>query len=362
MKFISEFRDPELARKLVSRLEKSSTRQTRVMEFCGTHTMAISRFGIRQLLPPTIRLSSGPGCPVCVTSVRDIDKAIALAHIPGNIIASFGDMIRVPGTHSSLAKARAEGCDVRTVYSVRDCLDIALDNPDKRVIFIAIGFETTAPTIAASILEAEERGIRNFFILPLNKLCPPIMHRLLALGEIGINGILAPGHVSVIIGSAPYGFIPDEFGVGCVIAGFEPLDILGAIGRLVQQVEREEYKVEIAYPRSVRPEGNPEALRLMQKVFEAGPAEWRGIGVVEDSGLHLREGYSRYDIETIFELEVKDSHENEACICGDVLRGVKTPQDCPLFAGVCTPEHPIGPCMVSAEGTCAAYYHYREAA
>lgn len=360
MKFLSEFRDPALARKLVSHIEKTSTKEARLMEFCGTHTMAIFRFGIRQLLPPNVKMASGPGCPVCVTSVRDIDRAIALAHIPDNIITTFGDMIRVPGSQSSLAEARAEGCDVRIVYSARDSLDIALENPDKKVVFLAIGFETTAPTIAAALLESEEREINNFFILPLNKLCPPIMHRLLELGEVGINGILAPGHVSVIIGSLPYSFIPQEFNVACAVSGFEPLDILMAIDRLVGQIEREDYKVEIAYPRGVRPEGNPEALRLMWKVFEPGPGEWRGIGVVEGSGLHLRQEYRNRDIGSIFDIDVKESRENKACLCGDVLRGVKTPEDCKLFAGVCTPAHPVGPCMVSSEGTCAAYYRYSD--
>ena len=359
MKFIDEYRDPELARKLVNKIHRKSTKPVRLMEFCGGHTVAVFRYGIRQLLPKTIEMLSGPGCPVCVTAGADLDKAIALARLPNVIIATFGDMVRVPGSYSSLADARAEGCDIRIVYSAYDALLIARKNPDKDVIFIAIGFEATAPTIAASILEADEAQIGNYYILPLNMLCPPIMKTLLELGEVRLDGIIAPGHVSCIIGSYPYRFIPQDFGVACVISGFEPLDILMSIYLLVRQIEIADYKVEIAYRRGVKPEGNIKAAGLLEQVFEVSTANWRGIGAVPSSGLRLNKKYKHYDANSNFSIEVGPPLEPEGCICGSILRGVEKPPDCKLFSGQCTPEHPVGPCMVSSEGSCAAYYHYR---
>ena len=360
MKFSEEYRDPELAKKLIDRIHHHSTRPARLMEFCGGHTVAIFKHGIRQLLPPTIEMLSGPGCPVCVTASADLDKAIALAHLPGVIITSFGDMIRAPGSHSSLQQAKAEGSDVRVVYSAQDALQIARDNPDRSVIFIGIGFETTAPTVAAAILQAEQEGIKNFYLISLHKLCPPIMQALLNLGEVRLNGIIAPGHVSSIIGAYPYQFIPDNYHIACVVSGFEPLDILLSTEMLINQVETEEYKVEIAYRRGVKPEGNQPALKLMYEVFEVGPADWRGIGVVPSSGLKLRESYRSFDAETNFEINPGPSCEARGCLCGSILRGVSTPLDCKLFGQSCTPEQPVGPCMVSAEGSCATYYHYGE--
>jgi len=358
VKFVDEYRDPELAKRLIDRIHRHSTRPIRLMEFCGGHTVAIFKHGIRQLLPETIEMLSGPGCPVCVTATADLDKAIALAHLPGVIITSFGDMIRVPGSYSSLQQAKAEGGDVRVVYSVQDALYIARDNPDKPVIFIGIGFETTAPTIAASLLQAEREGIKNFYLLSLHKLCPPIMQALLKLGEVRINGIIGPGHVSSIIGAYPYQFIPDEYNIACVICGFEPLDILLGVDMLVDQIETGQYKVEIAYRRGVKPEGNQPALRLMDTVFEISPADWRGIGIVPSSGLKLRERYLSFDAETNFEISPGPSREAKGCLCGSILRGVSTPLDCKLFGQSCTPEHPVGPCMVSAEGSCATQYQY----
>ncbi len=358
MKFIDEYRQPELAKKLVDRIHLRSKKPVRLMEFCGGHTVSIFKYGIRQLLPDTIEMLSGPGCPVCVTANADLDKAIALAQLPDVIIISFGDMIRVPGSYSSLQKAKAEGCDVRVVYSVLDAIQIARENPDKSVIFIGIGFETTAPTIAAGVLQAEQEKIDNFYILPLHKLCPPIMKSILDLGEVRLNGIVCPGHVSTIIGSYPYRFLAEDYDIACVVSGFEPLDILLCIEMLVEQIENEDYKVEIAYRRGVKPEGNPQAISLMENVFEVGNADWRGIGVVTESGLKLKDKYEKYDAEKNFEINPGPVREAKGCLCGSILRGVSIPLDCTLFRRTCTPEHPVGPCMVSSEGTCATYYHY----
>jgi len=328
------------------------------MEFCGGHTVAIFKHGLRQLLPKTIGMLSGPGCPVCVTANSDLDKAIALAHLPNVIVTSFGDMLRVPGSYSSLQLAKAEGSDVRIVYSAQDAVYIARDNPDKSVIFIGIGFETTAPTIAASIQQAEQEGINNYYVLPLHKLCPPIMKAILDMGEVRLDGIICPGHVSAIIGSYPYQFIPDEYGVASVVSGFEPLDILLCVDRLVNQIESGQPRVEIAYRRGVKPEGNNSALKLMDTVFEISTANWRGIGTVPSSGLKLKNRYQPFDAESNFDIDSGPSREPEGCICGSILRGVNTPLECKLFGKTCTPEHPVGPCMVSSEGSCATYYHY----
>lgn len=328
------------------------------MEFCGGHTHAVLRYGIRQLLPKTVEMISGPGCPVCVTATADLDKAIALAHLPNTIIATFGDMVRVPGSHSSLGQAKAEGADVRVVYSAMDAVNIAENNPQKSTIFIGIGFETTAPTVAASVLKAQQKGIKNFYVLSLHKLTPAVMKALLDSGETKLDGIIGPGHVSVIIGSHPYEFIPQNYRVGCVISGFEPLDILLCVDKLVAQVERGEPTVEIAYPRGVRPEGNGRALQLMNDVFEIGDANWRGIGIVPESGLKMRGEYKRFDADKNFPVDLPPSEEPKGCLCGEVVRGATTPLDCKLFGKICAPERPAGPCMVSSEGACAAYYKY----
>jgi len=328
------------------------------MEFCGGHTVSIAKHGLRQLLPPTIEMLSGPGCPVCVTANADLDKAIALARLPGVIIATFGDMVKVPASRSSLQQVKAEGGDIRIVYSTLDALEIARDNPSKPVVFIAVGFETTAPTVAASVLQAEQQGIENYLVLSQHKLCPPVMKALLDSGEVGLDGIICPGHVSAVIGSRPYEFIPREYGVGCVVSGFEPLDILLCVDMLVAQIESGKPEVEIAYRRGVKPEGNPAAVELLYRVFEVCDGNWRGIGVVPGSGLRLREEYRRYDAERVFQIDPGESVEPKGCICGDILRGVKTPPECGLFRAVCNPEQPVGPCMVSSEGSCAACYQY----
>ncbi len=358
MKFVEEYRNPELAQKLIESIHRSSTKPVKLMEFCGGHTVSIFKHGIRQLLPKTIEMLSGPGCPICVTATADLDKTIALAHLPGVIITTFGDMIRVPGSYSSLQQAKAEGCDIRIVYSVQDALYIARDNPDRPVIFIGIGFETTAPTIAAAILEAGQIGVKNFYVQSLHKLCPPVMKAILDLGEVRLNGIICPGHVSAVIGSAPYRFIAEDYKIACVVSGFEPVDILLCVAMLVHQIESGQPAVEIAYRRGVKPEGNQQALKLMDTVFEPGAADWRGMGVVPASGLKLRKEYQQFDAGLNFSIHPEPSIEPKGCLCGSVLRGVVAPPECPLFRQVCTPEHPVGPCMVSAEGSCSTYYQY----
>lgn len=358
MKFISEFRRSELAEGLLSQIRRKSKTPARLMEFCGGHTVTIFRYGIRQVLPENIVMVSGPGCPVCVTANIDLDKAIALSHIPDVIIATFGDMLKVPGSRSSLQEAKASGADVRTVYSTMDALNIAEDNPAKPVVFLGIGFETTAPIIAASIQQAMERKIKNYYVLSLHKLCPPAIRAILDAGEVRLDGLICPGHVSAIIGSHPWEFIARDYNIPCVVSGFEPLDVLQCVDMLVTQIENGEAKVEIAYRRGVRPEGNQQALKLMEQVFETCPAEWRGMGQVPDSGLKLREQYRQFDAELAFDINPGPSYEPKGCICGDVLRGVKTPLDCLLFGKACTPESPVGPCMVSSEGSCSAYFLY----
>jgi len=358
MKFIDEFRDADLARKLAHKIATISTRPARLMEFCGGHTVAIMRNGIRQLLPPRIEMLSGPGCPVCVTSNHDIDKAIALAGLPKLIITTFGDMLKVPGSYSSLQKARAAGGDIRIVYSTQDALQTARDNPDRPVVFLGVGFETTAPTIASAVLQAAKESIDNFSVLCQLKLTPPAMRALLDLGETRLNGIICPGHVSAIIGTRPYEAYARDYGVACVVAGFEPVDILQAVEMLVQQVEEGTARVEIAYTRGVRPEGNVKALELMNEVFDTTEACWRGIGDIPQSGLKLKKEFACFDANLQFEIKLPPIREHAGCRCGEILRGVIRPFDCGLFGKVCTPENPVGPCMVSSEGSCAAYYQY----
>ena len=364
MKFIDEYQNSELAKGLAREIANHSTKPIRLMEFCGGHTHAIMRYGIRQLVPRTIEMRSGPGCPVCVTATSDLDKAIALAGLPGVIITTFGDMIRVPGSYSTLQQAKAEGADVRVVYSTLDALEIAKANPKRSVVFIGIGFETTAPTIAASITKAYQETVENFYVLSLLKLTPPVMRALLNLGEVKLDGIIGPGHVSVIIGSSPYEFIPKNHNIAFAISGFEALDILLCIDKLVRQIESGHPKVEIAYSRGVRPEGNAKALELMNEAFEVDGANWRGIGVVSQSGLKINEKYRRFDAEKAFAGLLRfapsdePASESKGCRCGDILRGVATPLECKLFGGLCTPENPVGPCMVSSEGACAAYCQY----
>jgi hydrogenase expression/formation protein HypD len=358
MATVDDFRRSDLVAGIVGSISQHADKEARFMEFCGGHTVAILKNGIRQLLPPTITLTSGPGCPVCVTDNADLDKAIALARLPDLILASFGDMLRVPGSSSSLQEVRAAGSDVRIVYSPLDALELARNNQQKSVVFLAVGFETTAPGVAASVLQAKQEGLKNYYILSLHKLCPPITKVLLDSGEINLQGLICPGHVSAIIGSNPWRFIAHDYGIPCVVSGFEPLDILQCVDMLVKQLASGEAKVEIAYRRGVTPQGNQTAIKIMEQVFQPAPASWRGVGKVADSGLALRPEFKDFDAELNFEFDPEPTKTQKGCICGDILRGVKTPQECRLFRKVCTPVSPVGPCMVSSEGSCAAYYHY----
>jgi hydrogenase expression/formation protein HypD len=358
VKYVDEFRDPAAAQRLLDRIARRSTRPVQFMEFCGGHTHAILRFGLRQMLPPTVRLRSGPGCPVCVTSAADLDRAIALAHVPGVILATFGDMVRVPGSHGSLQEAKAQGADVRIVYSPLDALDLARRHPERPVVFLGVGFETTAPAVAATLLQAEAEGVPNFYVLSVHKLTPPAMRAILDAGEVHLDGILGPGHVTTVIGARAWRFLPEEYGVGCAVAGFEPLDLLQAIAALVEMAEDGRAEVANAYGRSVREEGNPTAQEVMGRVFTVAAADWRGFGAIPASGLALRPAFAHRDAAQAFPVEVAPAPEPKGCRCGEVLRGVLEPPECPLFRRACTPQTPVGPCMVSAEGACAAYYQY----
>jgi len=364
---VSQFRDPQAARAVAQAIRARSTRPARLMEFCGGHTHAILRFGIPDLLPPTVELRSGPGCPVCVTAAADLDRAIALAQVEDVILTTFGDMIRVPGSRGddlrvpvSLAQAKAQGADVRVVYSPLDALRIARENPDRPVIFLGVGFETTAPMIASALLAAEAQELDNLYIFSTHKLTPPATRAILNAGEVALDGIIGPGHVTTIIGAEGWRFLPDDYGIPCAVAGFEPLDILRAILALVEMIEEGQANVNNAYARSVRPEGNVAARRVMERVFEVTTAEWRGFGAVPASGLRLREEYAHFDATRVFSVDVPPTREPPGCRCGEILRGVLLPTECPLFGEVCTPQEPIGPCMVSAEGACAAYYRYAD--
>ena len=358
MKYIDEFRDPALAQKLLARIRGRSTRPVRLMEFCGGHTHAILRYGLRSLLPDTVDLRSGPGCPVCVTANADLDRAIALAAVPGLILTTFGDMLRVPGSTGTLQNARAAGADVRLVYSTLDALQIARENPSRPVVFLGVGFETTAPTVAAAVVQADKEGIANFSVLSLHKLTPPATRAILDAGDLAIHGILGPGHVTTIIGSAAWQFLPKEYGVPVAISGFEALDILSGVAELVDMIEAGAPAVSNAYPRTVTPGGNPVAMRLMEQVFEIAAADWRGLGPVPGSGLCFRPEFAPFDAALRFEVDPGPTLEHRNCLCGDVLRGTALPPQCPLFGKACTPSHPVGPCMVSSEGACAAYYQF----
>lgn len=361
MKYSDEFRKPEHVLRLLAMIRNRSRRPARLMEFCGGHTHAIFKFGLRQLLPPTVRLHSGPGCPVCVTATSDLDRAIALAHLPDTIMTTFGDMMRVPASTGSLQVARARGADVRIVYSTLDALAIARANPDCEVIFLAIGFETTAPTVAAAVMKAKAERLNNFSILCLHKLTPPAMKGILNAGEIALSGVIGPGHVTTIIGLDAWTFLPRDYGVPCAVAGFEPLDIVHAIYSLVDMIERRAPGVGNAYMRSVHASGNRVAQQMIEQAFQVGPATWRGLGAIPESGLALRDEYAQFDAAVRFPVHVESSQEPLGCRCGQVVRGVIEPPDCSLFARACTPERPVGPCMVSSEGACAAYMQYREA-
>lgn len=355
------FRDPDLVRALVARIRTTlGDRSLNLMEVCGTHTVSIGRYGFRSLLPAGLHLLSGPGCPVCVTANADIDHAVALARVPGAIITTFGDMIRVPGSTSSLAAEKAAGRDVRVVYSPLDAVALAAATPEREVIFMGVGFETTAPAIAASILEAEAQGLTNFSVFCVHKTTPAALRAIADDPETAIDGFILPGHVSTITGLAPYRFLVDEFGIPGVVTGFEPVDVLEGVARLVELACSGTPAIENAYRRGVPDRGNPVAQKLTSQVLEPCDAIWRGLGRLPHSGLAIRDAFARFDAARRFPVAIEPTREAAGCRCGDVLRGVIAPTACPLFGRACTPENPVGPCMVSSEGSCAAYYRFRD--
>jgi hydrogenase expression/formation protein HypD len=358
MKYSDEYRKKELILSVSEKLKTISKKEIVLMEVCGGHTMAIHRFGLASLLPPTIRLISGPGCPVCVSSQHFIDTAMAYSKIPNVIITTYGDLIRVPGSSTSLEKERSNGSDIRIIYSVLEALEIAKKNPDKKIVFLGIGFETTAPLTAAAIIQAQKEKLTNFFVLSAHKIMPPVMKTLVEEG-VKIDGFIAPGHVSAITGTAIYNDLAAVYGLGVVVSGFEPVDMMQAVLMLAMQLESGKPKVEVQYQRVVHLEGNKIAQQALEKVFELRDDEWRGLGMIPKSGLKIRDYLSAFDAENQFEIEVQGSTEPRGCICGQILRGLKTPVDCGLFAKKCTPSNPVGACMVSGEGTCATYYKYR---
>ena len=349
MKFVSEYRDKELVEKIVKEINLVSRKEIALMEVCGGHTMSIHKFGIPSLLQANIHLLSGPGCPVCVTSKKYIDIAVHLSKQPNVIITTYGDLIRVPGSDGTLDMSKAAGNDIRIVYSTIDALQIARENPDKKIIFLGIGFETTAPGTAAAIINAHKEGLPNFYVHSSHKIMPPAMEALITEG-VKIDGYICPGHVSAITGSAIYEFIPQKYKLGCVIAGFEPTDMLQSILMLVNQIEQNDTKVEIQYKRAVKPEGNLIAKAMLEEVFEIGDEWWRGFGIIPNSGMAIREKYKQYDVASHFDINVPEPSEDKGCCCGEILKGLKKPTDCKLFRKVCTPENPIGACMVSNEG------------
>ncbi len=350
------FRDPRtvagLAREIAA-VARELPRPVTLMEVCGTHTHAIAAAGLRRLMPPNVRLVSGPGCPVCVTPVSWLDRALALGRQPGTVLATFGDLVRVPASDGSLEEHRAAGGPVEIVYSPRDAVELAAARPSERVIFLAVGFETTAPAIAAALAEADARGIDSFLVLPGNRTMPG---PLAALAD-AVDGFLMPGHVSVITGSEAWRFLPERYGVSAAVAGFTPADVLAAILALLRRLARGEPGLDNLYGRVVSPGGNRRAQELLARTFRPVDAEWRGIGVLPGSGLGLREEFAHRDASRL-PVEPPDPREPAGCRCGDVLRGTIDPPACPLFAAGCTPEHPVGACMVSSEGACAAWYRH----
>jgi hydrogenase expression/formation protein HypD len=358
VKYLDEYRDDRVARSLVDRISATVTRPWTLMEVCGGQTHTLIRQGIDQVLPPEIELVHGPGCPVCVTPVALIDRAVEIAKRPEAIVCSFGDMLRVPGTAEDLFMARAAGGDVRVVYSPLDALTIARDNPDRTVVFFAVGFETTAPANAMAVRQAHRLGIENFTLLVAHVLVPPAIAAILVSPGNRVQGFLAPGHVCAIQGWREYEPIARDFGVPLVVTGFEPVDLLEGIAMLVRQLEEGRHEVENQYVRAVVRDGNEAAQRVVGEVFETADRAWRGIGVIEKSGLRLRETYAHHDAEVRFPAagDAPPASESEICIAGDVLRGRAKPHDCPAFGTLCTPERPLGAPMVSSEGACAAYF------
>jgi hydrogenase expression/formation protein HypD len=368
MRFVDEYRDPAAARALVSQItELAGDDHFKLMEVCGGHTHTIYRHGIEHILPESVELVHGPGCPVCVIPMGRVDDAIAVAKTPGVVFTSFGDMVRVPGSNGNLLQAKAAGADVRFVYSPLDALRIAIETPDRHIVFFAVGFETTAPSTALTLLQARERGVENFSVFSNHVTIVPPIKAILESPDLRLDGFLGPGHVSTVIGQRPYRFVPAQYGKPLVTAGFEPLDILQAIAMLLTQIRDGRCEVENQYTRVVREEGNPRALELLAEVFELRPHfEWRGLGFISQSALKLRPEFAAFDAELLYDVPGVRVADPKACQCGEVLKGVIKPWECKVFGTACTPETPIGTCMVSSEGACAAYYNFgrlhREAA
>ncbi len=358
IKHMEEYRDPAVSRDILNKIKKISKKNIRIMEVCGTHTVSLFKTGVRAVLPETISLISGPGCPVCVTSQGEIDAFIALAEKKDVIITTFGDLMRVPGTSSSLQEERARGRDIRIVYSTMDAIEIAKKNPDNVVVFLGVGFETTAPTIGASIIFAKESGIDNFSVFSAHKLVPPALFALMGGQEVNIDGFLLPGHVSVIIGVNAYAEFFGKYKIPSVIAGFEPVDLLNAVHMLAKGIEKDKPILKNGYKRAVSFEGNTRAQTIMNQVFKTIDATWRGIGVIEKSGLAIKADFKMYDAKKRFHISEIEAPEPKGCACGEILTGKKTPPQCKLYKKLCTPANPVGPCMVSSEGTCAAFYRY----
>ena len=359
MRYVDEYRDADKARQLADLICRRTTRPWSIMEICGGQTHSIIRFGLDQLLPPEITLIHGPGCPVCVTPIEMVDKAIAIASRPEVIFCSFGDMLRVPGSERDLLQAKSEGGDVRIVYSPMDALALARECPDREVVFFAVGFETTAPANAMAVAQAARLGVENFSVLVSHVLVPPAMCAVLDSPNCRVQGFLAAGHVCAVMGTDEYGPIAEQFHVPIVVTGFEPLDILQGVAMCVAQLEEGRADVENQYTRAVRPEGNRVAIGQIRSVFEPTDRKWRGIGEIPASGLRLRQGYAKHDAERRFDVTGIEATEPAECMAGEVLQGHKKPPDCPEFGLRCTPDNPLGAPMVSSEGACAAYYRYR---
>ncbi len=357
--FWQELNNPRYCRALASRLQGLVQGDIRFMEVCGTHTHTIFQSGLKSLFPQGLQHVSGPGCPVCVTHADDIAAFVELARTPGVTVATFGDMLRVPGPDGlSLQDAQAEGASIKICYSPFDAVHFAQENPSREVVFLGVGFETTAPAVAATMHTAGERGLSNLSLYSCHKLIPPALDALLRSPGFAIDGFLLPGHVSTVIGLSPYSFLPREQGDPCVIAGFEPADVLQALLMLVKRINQEEPDVDNQYSRAVAPEGNSRAQEMMSKVFARAEAQWRGLGIIPSSGLELRQEYAHMDAKQRFSLSLRNRGEPAGCRCGEVLQGAILPRDCSLFAASCTPASPVGPCMVSSEGSCAAWYKY----
>jgi hydrogenase expression/formation protein HypD len=360
MKYLDEYRDADLAKALLNEIHDEVSRSWVIMEICGGQTHSLVRNGLIDLLPPKIEMIHGPGCPVCVTPMVLIDQAIELAMRPEVILTTFGDMMRVPGTERSLLSAKAEGADVRMVYSPLEAVELAKREKNREVVFFAVGFETTAPANAISVLQAQAEGIGNFSLLSSHVLVPPAMEAILSDPENRVQAFLAAGHVCTIMGMREYHPISEKYAIPIIATGFEPVDLLKGIHEAVQMLENGEWGVKNAYERVVREEGNPEAQSVLEKVFRTDSRAWRGMGVIPESGYHLREEMKHFDAQHKFELRSKSSEKSNGCISGDILKGAKKPMECPFFGTSCDPEHPMGAPMVSSEGACAAYYHFKQ--